>query len=188
MWTDKGTYRHLSPLSASPQQTPWPPLLGNEATPCICSESILQLLLPFTSWEQRGELNRWRKYDIDTHQLPALSSGGERFRAQSRERENCTRTRGVTWSRRVLRAEEEGWAHGARSQSPFLALPPAPSLPLDKLQGHQIFRQLLLLFGPRPPQAGSALAHGSQSPTAPCPSGRASSRLLSCDPISSSFG
>lgn len=121
------------------------------------------------------------------HQLSALSSGGERSRAQSRERLNCTRTRGVTWSRHVLRAEEEGWAHRAGSQSPFLALPPAPSLTLDKLQRHQIFRQLLLLFGPRPTRAGSALAHRSQSPTVPCPSGRVSSRLLSCDPISSSF-
>lgn len=51
-WTDKGTHRHLSLLSASPQQTPWPLLLSNEAASHIHSKSILQLLLPFMSWEQ----------------------------------------------------------------------------------------------------------------------------------------
>lgn len=53
----------------------------------------------------------------------------------------------------MLRAREEGWTRGTGSQIPFLPLSTTSPVTLDKFQGHRIFRQLLLPFGPRFTQA-----------------------------------
>lgn len=53
---------------------------------------------------------------------------------------------------------EEGWTRGTGSQIPFLLLSPTSPMTLDKFQGHQIFRQLLLQFGPRLTQAEPSVA------------------------------
>lgn len=47
----------------------------------------------------------------------------------------------------MLSVGEEGWTRGTGNQIPFLPLSSASPVTLDKFQGHQIFRQLLLPFG-----------------------------------------
>lgn len=47
----------------------------------------------------------------------------------------------------MLSFGEEGWTRGTGNQISFLPLSSASPVTLDKLQGHQIFRQLLLPFG-----------------------------------------